>query len=134
MVKGTVIEQDGNTVDLAKVSLFAPTTKDQFAQLTAVLAPLLAQQSKKPQYSLWLQEFSKRLVVELPSAEIKKVASQLTALMNEKLKEEKAAEKGGKKTKAAKSKATLSAGRDIGRGAADTATYGDDTLDDDDFM
>lgn len=134
MVKGTVIEQDGATLDLAKVPLFAPTTKDQFATLTNVLAPLLTRQSKKPAYSLWLQEFCKKLAADMPSTEIKKVASSLTASMNEKLAAEKAAEKGGKKTKAAKSKTTLSAGRDIGRGVADTGAYGADDVDDDDFM
>lgn len=70
----------------------------------------------------------------MPSTEIKKAASGLTALSNEKLKEEKAQDKTGKKTKAAKSKATLAANRDIGRGHADTNAYGGEELGDDDFM
>ena len=69
----------------------------------------------------------------MPSTEIKKAASGLTALSNERLKEEKAMDKGGKKTKAAKSKISLAAGRDIGRGMADTKNYEDD-LGDEDFM
>ena len=73
--------------------LFKPTTKDQFAKLTSTIAPLLALQSKKPQYALWLPEFTKALAKELPSGDIKKVASTLTTLSNEKMKEEKAQEK-----------------------------------------
>jgi translation initiation factor 3 subunit J len=57
----------------------------------------------------------------------------LTALSNEKLKEEKAQEKGGKKSKAAKTKSSLAATRDMGRGMADTTSY-EDGLEEDDFM
>lgn len=74
---------------------------------------------------LFLQEFAKQLAKDLPSDQIKKVASGLTALGNEKLKEEKAAEKGGKKSKAQKTKVTLSAGRNVAI-AADTNVYDDD--------
>ena len=74
----------------------------------------------------------KQICQDMPSSEIKKVASAITALSNEKLKEEKALDKTGKKTKAQKTKTTLSAGRDIGR-TADTAAY-DEDLGDDDFM
>jgi translation initiation factor 3 subunit J len=49
------------------------------------------------------------------------------------MKEEKAVEKGGKKSKAAKSKTTLAATRDMGRGMADTTSY-EDGLEEDDFM
>jgi len=134
VVKGSVIEQDGQTIDLAKLPLFTPSTKAQFQTLSDVLVPLLNANAKKAQYSLWVQDFAKRITIDLPSTETKKVVSSLTAQMNEKIKEEKAQEKGGKKSKAAKSKTTLSAGRDIGRGVADVAAYGNDDLDDDDFM
>lgn len=60
---------------------------------------------------------------ELSSDQMKKVASALTRLGNEKMKEEKAAEKGGKKSKAAKTKATLVASRP---NTTDTTTYEDD--------
>jgi len=45
-------------------------------------------------------------------------------MSNEKMKEEKAAEKGGKKTKAAKTKTSLAAGRDVAH-RADTTAYDD---------
>lgn len=66
----------------------------------------------------------------MPSHEIKKVASSLTAASNEKMKEEKAADKGGKKSKAAKTKTSLVASRET----VDTTAYDGDDLDDDDFM
>ena len=72
-----------------------------------------------------MQEFTKQIVNDLPSDQIKKIASGLTTLSNEKMKEEKAAEKGGKKTKAAKNKATLVANRDVST-RADATAYGDE--------
>lgn len=113
------------TVDLSALPLFKPGTKSQFEQLRNVLGPILSGSSKKAHYTLFLQEFTKQLSKDLPSDQIKKIASSLTALSNEKMKEEKAADKGGKKSKAAKTKTSL-AGVSRGGGAADTATYDDD--------
>ncbi|KAF2237716.1 translation initiation factor eIF3 subunit [Viridothelium virens] len=120
------------TVDLASLPLFKPANKDQFSQLRDALVPLLTANAKKPQYSLFLVDFAKALAKELPSDQIKKVASGLTTLSNEKMKEEKAAEKSGKKSKAAKTKTSLVASRDVST-KADTIAY-DDGLEDDDFM
>ncbi|KAJ5894370.1 Eukaryotic translation initiation factor 3 subunit J [Penicillium taxi] len=120
------------SIDLSSMPLFKPTTKDQFAQLTEVLIPLLTPHSKKPQYSLWAQDFTRKLVKELPSAEMKKIASALTTASNEKMREEKNADKGSKKTKAAKTKVSLVSSRD---GQVDSSSYdNDDGLGDDDFM
>jgi translation initiation factor 3 subunit J len=116
-----------NTIDLAALPLFNPITKDQFLKLREALVPLLASNSKKAQYTLFMQEFTKQICKDLPSDQIKKIASGLTTLSNEKMKEEKLAEKGGKKSKAAKSKVALKAGRDIST-RADTSVYDDDGL------
>ncbi|KAH6856847.1 eukaryotic translation initiation factor 3 subunit J [Chaetomium sp. MPI-CAGE-AT-0009] len=113
------------TVDLSALPLFKPGTKSQFEQLRNVLGPILANSSKKAHYTLFLQEFTKQLAKDLPSDQIKKIASTLTALSNEKMKEEKAADKGAKKSKAAKTKTSL-AGVSRGGGMADTNTYDDD--------
>lgn len=96
-----------NTVDLATLPLFNPTTKAQFETLRETLVPILTANAKKAHYVLFLQEFTKALAKDLPSDQIKKISSTLTTLGNEKMKEEKTAEKGGKKTKAAKTKTTL---------------------------
>jgi translation initiation factor 3 subunit J len=100
--------------------------------LTSILIPLLTANSKKAQYALWAPEFCKQLVKELPSDQIKKVASSLTALSNEKMREERAADKGGKKSKAAKSKTTLNTQRDFTK--VDTNTYEEEDFGDEDFM
>jgi translation initiation factor 3 subunit J len=120
-------EDPTNAINLGSMKLFNPTTASQFAQMRETLVPLLNANSKKPQYSLFLQEFAKQIVKDLNSEQVKKIASGLSTISNEKMKEEKAAEKGGKKTKAAKTKATLSANRDIAH-KADTTLY-DDGLD-----
>lgn len=113
-----------SSVDLSSLPLFNPNTKDQFVKLRETLVPILAANAKNAQYTLFMQEFTKQVVRDLPSEQIKKIASGLTTLANEKMKEEKAAEKGGKKTKAAKTKATLVAGRDTAL-RADTTSYED---------
>ncbi|GES60648.1 eukaryotic translation initiation factor 3 subunit J [Aspergillus terreus] len=118
-------------VDLSAMPLFKPTTKDQFARLTTTLAPLLTAHSKKPQYALWAQEFTKQLVKELNSGDVKKIASALTTMSNEKMREERAADKGNKKSKAAKTKVSLVTSRE---NKIDASYDDDDGLDDDDFM
>lgn len=120
-------DEPGQAIDLSSLSIFNPTTKDQFTKLRETLVPLLTANTKKAQYTLFMQEFAKQICKDLPSDQIKKVASGLTTLSNEKMKEEKAAEKGGKKTKAAKTKTALNASRDVSF-KADTAAY-DDGLD-----
>ncbi|KAH8815257.1 putative eukaryotic translation initiation factor 3 subunit J [Xylogone sp. PMI_703] len=120
-----------NTVDLGALPLFDPKTKAQFEKLRETLVPLLAGNSKKAHYALFLQEFTKQIAKDLPSDQIKKIASSLTALSNEKLKEEKAQDKSGKKTKAQKTKTTLVASRNAAT-AVDVNAY--DDYDDDDFM
>lgn len=135
--KAFIIEDksiSGQAINLDNISIFKPSTKTQFDQLTATLGPLLSQSSTKPHYSLWVQNFVKQICAELPSAEIKKAASGLTALSNEKMKEEKERDRTGKK-KTTKAKPTAAVGRDVGAGRADINDYGgDDGLGDDDFM
>ncbi|PNY24459.1 Translation initiation factor eIF3 subunit [Tolypocladium capitatum] len=118
-------------VNLASLPLFNPQTKKQFEQLRTTVAPIVAGNIKKAHYGLFLEEFVKDLAKEMSSDQMKKVASALTRLSNEKMKEEKAAEKGGKKSKAAKTKATLVASRP---NTTDVTTYEDDAFGEDDFM
>lgn len=112
------------TIDVSSLKIFDATTKDDFTTLRETLVPLISQNAKKAQYVIFLPEFVKQISKDLPSDQIKKIASALTTLSNEKMKEEKAAEKGGKKTKAAKTKVALSATRDIAT-KADTTAYDD---------
>lgn len=117
-------EDPASTIDLSSLKLFNPTSVAQFAKLRETLVPLLNGNSKKPQYALFLQELTKQTVKDLNSDQIKKISSGLTAISNEKMKEEKAADKGGKKTKAAKTKTSLAATRDVST-RADTTSYDD---------
>ncbi|KAK3306548.1 eukaryotic translation initiation factor 3 subunit J [Chaetomium strumarium] len=122
------------TIDLATLPIFNPTGKAGFEQLSKVLGGIIGSCNKKPHYTAFVQQFTKELLKDMPSDQIKKVTSTLTALGNEKMKEEKAAEKGGKKSKAAKTKTSLAG---VSRGGAvdrDVATYDDEAFDDDDFM
>lgn len=113
------------TIDLASLPLFDPKTKTQFETLRETLIPVISKNSQKPHYVLFLQELTKQLAKDLPSDQIKKIASGLTALSNEKMKEEKQADKGAKKSKAQKTKNTLVASRNITT-AADVNAYDDD--------
>lgn len=113
------------TVDLEKLPLFKPQTKKQFDLMRDTLVPLIkGDNSSKPHYAMFLEEFAKQLAMDMNSEQIKKVASKLTALGNETQKAEKDAAKGGKKTKAQKSKVTLSASRNVASGK-DTSAYDD---------
>lgn len=114
-----------STVDLTALPLFDPKTKLQFEKLRDTLIPVITSNSKKAQYVIFLQEFTKQLVKDLPSDQIKKISSGLTALSNEKMKEEKAAEKGGKKSKAQKTKVALVASRNTTT-TADVNAYDED--------
>jgi translation initiation factor 3 subunit J len=114
-----------STVDLTALPLFDPKTKLQFEKLRDTLVPVISNNSKKAQYIIFLQEFTKQLAKDLPSDQIKKIASTLTTLSNEKMKEEKAAEKGGKKSKAQKTKVALVASRNTTT-TADVNAYDDD--------
>ncbi|KAF2166493.1 hypothetical protein M409DRAFT_66538 [Zasmidium cellare ATCC 36951] len=126
----TVQEGDdpNDAIDLSKLKIFNPTNAKDFNKLREVLVPLLNQNGKKAHYELFMKEFTKQIVKDLNSQQVKNVASVLTTISNEKMREEKAAEKGGKKSKAAKTKTTLNANKNLARDA-DTAAYDDDGLD-----
>lgn len=128
------IETNNTTsvIDLTTLPLFNPKTKLEFEKLRNTLIPAISKNTNEPHYSIFLQEFTKQLAKDLPSEQIKKIASALTALSNEKMKEEKLADKGGKKTKAAKTKVKLVASKNI-TSTPDVQAY-DDDYGDDDFM
>ncbi|KAI1368778.1 translation initiation factor eIF3 subunit [Xylaria arbuscula] len=126
------IDNDPNkTVNLSSLPLFNPSTKSQFEALRNTMVPIIGGNHKKAHYALFLQEFTKQLAKDLPSDQIKKISSTLTALSNERMKEEKASDKGGKKTKAQKTKTTLVTNR---ANTTDTAAYDAEDFGDDDFM
>lgn len=122
------------TVDFTSLPIFDPKTKLQFEKLRDTMVPIIGNNSKKAHYVIFLQDFIKQLSKDLPSDQIKKMASTLTALGNEKQKEEKTADKGGKKSKAQKTKVALVASRNA-TSVADVNSYdNNDDYGDDDFM
>ena len=132
--KGAAVVLDSKeptkTVDLGTIPLFNPTTKAQWDLLRETLVPILGANPKRAGYVPFLEEFVKGLAQDLPSDQVKKISSRLTALSNEKMKAEKE-RKGVKKTKAAKTKTSLVATRvDV----PDTAAYDEGAFGDDDFM
>ncbi|KAL1908874.1 Translation initiation factor 3 subunit J component [Sporothrix stenoceras] len=110
-------------VDLGSLPLLNPVTKLQFDKLGQTLGPIISAHSQKGPYVLFAQDFIRELCRGLPSDQIKKINSSLTSLANERLREEKASDKGGKKTKAAKTKTTLAISRPS---TIDTGNYDDD--------
>lgn len=115
------------TIDLSALPLFAPTTKDGFTKLREVLVPLLTQNTKKGNYPLFIQEFARLLCKDMSSENVRKAASGLTTLANEKQKEEKESQKKGTKKKAAPKAALVGTAKDVDR--IDTTNY-DQTYDD----
>ncbi|GAB7359452.1 hypothetical protein MBLNU230_g6100t1 [Neophaeotheca triangularis] len=120
-------EDPADAIDLSKLKLFNPTTPAQFMKLRETIVPLLTANSKKPQYAIMMPELVKQLTAELNSEQMRKVATAVTTQSNEKMKAEKAQEKGGKKTKAAKTKGVLNADKGMAN-RADTTAYDDDGL------
>ena len=111
------------TVDLGSLPLLNPTTKQQFDKLQQTIGPIISAHASKGPYVMFAQDLIRELCKTLPSDQIKKINSSLTALANDRLREEKASEKGGKKTKAAKTKTTLAISRPS---HVDTSAYDDD--------
>ncbi|KAI5477832.1 hypothetical protein MNV49_005916 [Pseudohyphozyma bogoriensis] len=104
--------------------------KDDFEAFSTQLASrIIASHGQHPLYALFLEQFAKALAQPLKDIEVKKVASGLTTLANEKQKAAKEATQKGKKGK----KPALGLGK--APVEADTRAY-EEVLDDDydDFM
>ncbi|KAL8293069.1 hypothetical protein RQP46_000763 [Phenoliferia psychrophenolica] len=109
-------------------------TGGDFDELAAALAErLLSKHGDKPLYAKFVENFVKQLCAPLSDQDVKRAATGLTTLANEKQKAAKDAA-GGKKKKGA-AKPGLGASKTVGSGRADTSLY-EETLDDDydDFM
>jgi translation initiation factor 3 subunit J len=118
-------DPSSRTVDLASLAIFNPDSKLAFDRLRDVLVPLISKNSKAPGYNVFCQEFARAISQGLNGSEqIRLVASKLTTLANERLKEEKAAEKGKKGKKAEKKASLAASGKEMDR--LDTKNYEDE--------
>ncbi|KAJ2907036.1 hypothetical protein MKZ38_008604 [Zalerion maritima] len=120
-----------NKIDLGALPLFNPKTRTQLEHLGKTIAPLLQQHTKMPHYTAFFQDLCKTMAKDMPSDQVKKVASSLTAVSNEKMKQEKAGDKTGKK----KSKAKTSVVTTSNNINEDAQVYNEgDAFGDNDFM
>ncbi|KAJ8102799.1 eukaryotic translation initiation factor 3 subunit J [Lipomyces tetrasporus] len=86
--------------ELEDLALMKPKTREQFDELNARLGDVLTSLSGNPAYATtFLPSLMKALVQPLNSEQVRKCASTLTAVGNEKIKEERAADKPSKKKK-----------------------------------
>ncbi|KAI0359707.1 translation initiation factor eIF3 subunit [Trametes cingulata] len=111
-----------------------PRTKDDFVEFSnRIIETIVKRHMDKPLYTAFLEHHVRALAMPLRDVEVRKVASGLTALSNEKQKEQREKASGKKKPKTA-AKPTLGAAKPSGK--LDTSVY-DEALDDfgnDDFM
>jgi translation initiation factor 3 subunit J len=79
-----------------------PRTKEDFVTLSAqIIEFIIKRHQDKPLYASFIEHHAKELAMPLKDVEVRKVASGLTTLANEKQKEAKEAKKkpkGGKPT------------------------------------
>ncbi|KAI0368019.1 translation initiation factor eIF3 subunit [Pilatotrama ljubarskyi] len=111
-----------------------PRTKEDFVEFSdRIIETIVKRHMDKPLYTAFLEHHVRALAMPLRDVEVRKVASGLTALSNEKQKEQREKASGKKKPKTT-AKPTLGAAKPSSK--LDTSIY-DEALDDfgnDDFM
>lgn len=78
-----------------------PKSKEEFQLLSDRLIELIKRHQDKPLYAMFVEMHVKALAAPLKDVDVRKVASGLTALANEKQKEQREKASGKKKPKAA---------------------------------
>ncbi|EJD06887.1 translation initiation factor eIF3 subunit, partial [Fomitiporia mediterranea MF3/22] len=94
----------GGTSDkeLDKLISFEPRTKEDFQDLShRIVEYIIKRHQNKPLYAAFVEHHVRELAQPLKDVEVRKAASTLTALANEKQKEQREKATGKKKTKAA---------------------------------
>lgn len=100
--------------ELKNITSFNPKTKEEFAELSSMLITLIKRHQEKPLYATFVEMHAKALAQPLKDVDIRKTASGLTTLANEKQKEAKDKASGKKKPKAA-AKPALGGARQAGK-------------------
>jgi len=131
LLQGTSIASSSSNKDLDAILKANPKTKEDFTLLSnQIIDVVIKRLQNKPLYAQFVEHHIRELARPLKDLEVRKSATVLTTLANEKQKEQR---EGGKKKKT--TKPTLGQARP---GHADTRVY-DEALDDfgrdpDDFM
>ncbi|KAL5525701.1 hypothetical protein ACEPAG_7038 [Sanghuangporus baumii] len=119
----------GGTSDkeLDKLISFDPRTKEDFQAFSKrIVDYIIKRHQNKPLYASFVEQHVRELALPLKDVEVRKAASALTTLANEKQKEQRDKTGGKKKTKAA-AKPVLGSTKALGK--LDTNAY-DEALDD----
>lgn len=81
---------------------FQPRTKEDFQKLSdRIIEFIMKRHQDKPLYPIFIEHHARSLAMPLKDVEVRKVASGLTTLANEKQKEQRDKVSGKKKPKAA---------------------------------
>ncbi|KAG9099587.1 Translation initiation factor 3 subunit J component [Ceratobasidium sp. 370] len=121
--------------ELAELVSFDPRSKEDFQKLSnMIIEHVIQRHQSKPLYAAFIEMHARALADPLGDVDIRKVASALSALANEKQKEQREKASGKKKPKAAQ-KPGLGLTKP-GAKKVDTAAYEEalDDFGDDDFM
>ncbi|GJJ08391.1 hypothetical protein Clacol_002606 [Clathrus columnatus] len=122
--------------DLNAILKMEPRSKEDFQELSSkIIEVILKRHESKPLYAAFIEHHVRALAMPLKDVEVRKAASALTTLANEKQKEQRDKASGKKKSKAA---AKPALGGTKGANKLDATLY-DEVLDDfganaDDFM
>jgi len=133
---GAATVKDSSDVDLDQILKSTPKSKEDFVALSdAIIAHIIKRHQDKPLYGSFVEHHVRALAAPLRDVEVRKAASGLTTLANEKQREQREKLSGKKKPKSA-GKPVLGASK-LGN-KLDTSVY-DEALDDfgsnaDDFM
>ncbi|TRM64313.1 eukaryotic translation initiation factor 3 subunit J [Schizophyllum amplum] len=125
-----------SSTELDAILSYQPRTKEDFQKLSGmIIETVIKRHQSKPLYSQFVEHLVRELAMPLRDVEVRKAASGLTTLANEKQKEQRDKASGKKKPKAA-AKPALGAAKASSK--FDTNTY-EESLDDfgtnaDDFM
>lgn len=98
---------------------FEPKSKDEFAELSAMIVEKLSKLEYKSDYGFFLETLVRDSCAGREPEDIKKISNTLTLLANEKQKLNKADKNKGKKKAAATKKNTLASGKGVGKMAND---------------
>jgi translation initiation factor 3 subunit J len=87
-------------LELDSLISFQPRTKDDFNELSSrIIEFIVKRHQNKPLYASFVEDHVRELAMPLKDVEVRKAASGLTTLANEKQKEQRDKASGKKKTK-----------------------------------
>ncbi|CAH2065656.1 unnamed protein product [Thlaspi arvense] len=118
----------GTKIDEKKLDMFIPKSESDFSEYAEMISQKLKPYEKSYHYIALLKTVMRLSVANMKAADVKEVASSVTAITNEKLKVEKEAAAGKKKTGGKKKQLLLDKPDD------DLVAGPYDAMDDFDFM